>query len=121
MIPVILESPLAAPTLGERECNKIYARACMRDALLRGEAPFASHLLYDQPGILDDTNPQERELGMAAGFVWGRYADHVVVYTDLGISQGMQRGIEMANARGTPIVYRELGLTALARLFPPTV
>lgn len=46
---VILESPFA----GHVESNIEYARACIRDSLLRGEAPLASHLLYTQPGILD--------------------------------------------------------------------
>ena len=47
---VILESPYA----GDIERNVAYARAAMRDSLLRGEAPIASHLLYTQPGVLDD-------------------------------------------------------------------
>ena len=35
-----------------------YARACLRDSLLRGEAPIASHLLYTQPvASLDDSDP----------------------------------------------------------------
>lgn len=42
MILVLLESPYA----GYVERNLAYARACARDCLLRGEAPFASHLLY---------------------------------------------------------------------------
>ena len=39
---VILESPYA----GNVEENVAYARAAVRDSLLRGEAPIASHLLY---------------------------------------------------------------------------
>lgn len=50
MIKVILESPYA----GEIDRNIRYARACVRDSLLRGESPIASHLLYTQSGILDD-------------------------------------------------------------------
>lgn len=56
MILVLLESPYA----GNVELNVTYARACMRDCLKRGEAPFASHLLYTQPGVLDDLVPNER-------------------------------------------------------------
>ena len=52
---VVLESPFA----GNVEMNIHYARACMADCLARGEAPFASHLLYTQPGILDDDIPEE--------------------------------------------------------------
>ena len=52
---VLLESPYA----GDIEANLSYARACMRDCFERGEAPFASHLLYTQMGVLDDTIPAE--------------------------------------------------------------
>ena len=61
---VIVESPYA----GDVEENVRYARACLADCLARGEAPFASHLLYTQPGVLDDDVPGERALGIAAGF-----------------------------------------------------
>ena len=47
---VIIESPFA----GDVDKNIEYARKCVRDSLNRGEAPSASHLLYTQPGILDD-------------------------------------------------------------------
>ncbi len=50
MEAVILESPYGG-TPEEVERNVKYARACLRDCLLRGEAPFASHLLYTQPGV----------------------------------------------------------------------
>lgn len=52
---VIVESPYA----GDIERNVAYARACIADCLKRGEAPFASHLLYTQPGVLDDGVPAE--------------------------------------------------------------
>lgn len=44
---VVLESPYA----GDIERNTNYARDCMRDSILRGEAPIASHLIYTQAGI----------------------------------------------------------------------
>ena len=68
---VIIESPYA----GDTTSNIAYARRCMADSLARGEAPFASHLLYTQRGILDDTQPAERKRGMDAGFAWATYAD----------------------------------------------
>mgnify|MGYP003693619951 CR=1 FL=1 len=88
---VIIESPYA----GDIERNVAYARACMRDSLLRGEAPYASHLLYTQPGVLRDEVPQDRELGITSGFAFRRLADVIAVYTDLGISSGMRRAIEL--------------------------
>lgn len=68
---VYVESPYGSndPEIIKR--NIMYARACVRDCILRGEAPFASHLLYTQDGVLRDEVPDERALGMEAGFVWG--------------------------------------------------
>jgi len=101
---VILESPYAGATAANEE----YARDCMRDCLLRGEAPFASHLLYTQPGVLDDNIPEERQHGIAAGFAWRAVAQATIVYTDLGISRGMELGIADAKTRGVPVEYRQL-------------
>lgn len=111
---VIIESPFA----GDVERNLRYLRACMRDCLKRGEAPYASHALYTQPGVLDDGKPDERKLGIEAGFEFRAHADATVVYTDLGISTGMQYGIEAAESFGLMwlcdghphrIEYRTLG------------
>ena len=81
----------------------------MRDALARGEAPFASHLLYTQAGILRDEVPAEREHGVTAALAWYRAADAAVVYTDRGISRGMETGIAAAKAAGKPVEFRSLG------------
>ncbi len=101
---VVIESPYA----GAVEENIKYARKCMLDSLRRGEAPYASHLLFTQDGILDDLNPEERTLGMDAGFAWGKKADLVAVYMDRGLSLGMQKGIASAMGRSIPIEYRHL-------------
>ncbi|MDO8558168.1 MAG: hypothetical protein Q7S09_03190 [bacterium] len=102
---VVVESPYA----GDVELNVAYARACMRDSLLRRrEAPLASHLLYTQSGVLDDTIPEERALGIEAGLTWGNLAEASVVYTDLGISGGMQQGIERAEKEKRPVERRRL-------------
>lgn len=101
---VILESPYA----GDTEANVAYARACVRDSLMRGEAPIASHLLYTQPGILNDADPRDRELGIAAGLAWKLVAHASVVYMDRGLSVGMQSGIDSAIAAGLKVDYRLL-------------
>ena len=101
---VILESPFA----GDTEKNIEYARRCMADCLKRGEYPFASHLLYTQKGILDDTIPEERELGIRAGLIWAEVADKTVVYIDHGITPGMARGIKHADEDGRKVEYRHL-------------
>lgn len=104
MRKVIIESPFA----GNVEENLAYLRACMRDCLMRGEAPFASHALYTQEGVLDDNKPDERKLGIDAGLHWGTMAEATVVYTDLGISKGMRYGIDHAKAAGRTIELRSL-------------
>ena len=106
---VILESPFAAPTPEGVGHHIAYARACLRDCIQRGEAPFASHLLYTQPGVLRDTVPEERALGMKAGLAWGPVAHATVVYTDCGVSVGMKAGISRAEKEGRPVEFRTLG------------
>lgn len=102
---VIVESPYA----GDIETNVEYARACVRDSLSRGEAPIASHLLYTQPGVLRDEVPEERQWGIDAGLAWKAVAEASVVYTDLGVSRGMEYGISAAEAAGLPVERRSIG------------
>lgn len=48
---VDIETPYMGRNEEELRRNLLYARACVRDSLMRGEIPFASHLFYTQPGI----------------------------------------------------------------------
>ena len=80
----------------------------MADCLRRGEAPFASHLLYTQPHVLQDKVEEERAMGIAAGLQWGAICDFVVVYTDLGISKGMKSSVEMYREMKKEIQLRTL-------------
>lgn len=105
---VVVESPFAHPVPSGRGLNQLYARAALRDCLLRGEAPFASHLLYAQAHVLDDDVPAERALGMAAGWAWMHHVALVAVYVDRGISSGMEAGIARAQALGIEVVERSL-------------
>lgn len=105
---VIVESPYAAETDEEIALNVKYARAAIRDCLMRGEAPIASHLLYTQEGVLDDKIPEERRHGMEAGLAWRHAAEATIVYTDRGISAGMKYGIQDAQEHGRPIEYRNI-------------
>lgn len=102
MIPVYLESPYA----GDFELHTDYARRCVRDCLSRGEAPLGSHVLYALSGCLDEST--DREIGIAAGLAWQPLAAAVVVYGDHGITPGMQRSINLAEARGMTVTYRFL-------------
>jgi len=105
---VVIESPFSGKTPKIEQENIRYARLCVHDCLARGEAPYASHLFFTQPDVLDDDVPKERELGIAAGFAWGETAELVAVYTDRGISKGMEYGIERARKAGQTIENRTL-------------
>lgn len=101
---VIVESPYA----GEIERNLAYARKAMRDCFDRGEAPFASHLLYTQEFVLDDSIPQERAKGIQGGYEWMMKADRVCFYIDLGWSRGMLQALRMARLQFKEIEARSL-------------
>lgn len=88
-----IESPLK----GNYERNQRYARWCMYDSLQRGEAPFASHLLYTQ--VLDDTHPEHREMGISAGEAFYDTTDARAFYVDLDWSNGMARAARRARRR----------------------
>ena len=105
MILVDLESPFA----GNIKEHLTYARRCMAHSISLNEAPLASHLLYTQPGILDDDIPEDRQIGIYAGKNWALHAQATVVYTDYGISAGMEFGIDHALKNGRPVFFREIG------------
>lgn len=104
-VPVVIESPLR----GDIDRNLRYLRAAMRDSLLvHREAPFASVELYHR--VLNDQVEHERELGMNAGFLWAlKTAQRAAVYEDLGVSDGMKRGIHIWSQAGIQIEFRKLG------------
>jgi len=105
---VIIESPYAGATPEIIARNIAYARAAMRDALGRGEAPYASHLLYTQPGVLRDEIPAERDWGIKAGFEFRKLAKRSAFYTDLGMSSGMEWGLKHSTESGIEVVYRSI-------------
>ena len=81
---------------------------------MRGEAPFASHLLYTQDEVLDDAIAEEREAGISAGFAYLQVAQRTVVYIDHGISNGMRQGIEYAKTHGIEVEYRLLDVGTIS-------
>lgn len=105
---VVLESPYA----GDVAENLRYVRAAMRHCLLNGEAPFPSHALYTQEGVLDDTIPEERELGINAGFAIAQAIAKAgggrVFMRDRGWSSGMDRGYAHGVALNQNIDIRRL-------------
>lgn len=105
---VLLESPYA----GDIEANVAYARRALRHAIVLGEAPIAGHLLYTQ--VLDDAVPEERTLGISCHTEWIGAVDALVIYTDRGISKGMQHAIDLARKQGVPVEERSIANWQLA-------
>ena len=105
---VVLESPYGAPDFETIRRNILYFRTCLRDSLERGEAPWCSHSVYPQPGILNDNDEHERTWGISAGLAWGDAAELRAVYLDLGTTRGMKLGIERALEIGQDIEERRL-------------
>lgn len=103
---VIIESPFRGATPEDAARNLAYSRAALADSIRRGENPYASHLLLTQ--ALLDALPDERALGVALGLEWAEVADFVVVYADLGISEGMRQGIEVHRSAGRRVEVRTL-------------
>jgi hypothetical protein len=120
MIRVAIESPLRGSTGSpeEYERNRVYARRAARALLKEGMAPFASHLIYDQPGILDDLVPEERTLGIRAGIAWAESADKRIFFTDYGWSNGMRAAKSFFDENSISYEERTIGLNPEIRTAP---
>lgn len=103
----LIESPYAG-TSDEILENEAYARYAAKDCLSKHEIPFASHILYTQPGVLDDTQSAQRRLGIEAGLIMGQLCQKTALYEDRGVTIGMEEGIERAKAFGREIEHRTL-------------
>ena len=118
---VCIESPYKGKNEEETLRNMRYARACVRDCVLNKDISVASHLYYTQPGILDDNIQGERKKGMEAGWKMFELLGDVNnlpqipfegvsrAYIDLGISSGMEKGLEIARKYGLKIEQKSLG------------
>ena len=108
---VVIESPLS----GDFSRNKRYALWCAFHCYVCDESAYASHLIF--PQFLDDKNPAHREFGITAGYEWAKKANVFAFYTDLGMSEGMERArdrwMDMADA-GATIEERKLTPAMLA-------
>lgn len=105
---VIIESPFKASETHTEAEHIEYAQKCMHDSLMRGESPYASHLLYTQENVLDDSNAEERQLGIEAGFAWRNVAQLTVFYIDFGYSIGMRIGLQDCINKCKPYEIRKL-------------
>lgn len=99
---VVIESPYA----GDVEQNLTYLNLCILDCLVRGETPYASHLMLTK--ALDDLIPWQRKVGIEAGLAVRRIAKNRVFYTDLGWSNGMIAARAKYENEGLSFSHREL-------------
>jgi hypothetical protein len=104
-VPVLLVSPFGG-TSEEKTRHLQYARRCARHCMDLGEAPFGSHLIYTQ--LLNDDFVPHRKKGTSAGLAWASLAPRAVVYTDLGITKGMQDEIRHMESQNKPVCKRTL-------------
>lgn len=99
-----IESPYNGESPEIIKRNILYARIACRWALDHGFFPYASHLFFTQPGILDDKDPTERHLGIDAGKeIIAKSATHSLFFLDFGESSGMTYGRRLAEKAGREI------------------
>lgn len=100
---VVIESPYA----GDVARNRVYLHACIRECALRGDTPYASHLMLTT--ALDDGDPEERALGIRLGLAWRRAAQMRIFYIDRGWSDGMRAAVDLYAVEGLEYEVRKLG------------
>lgn len=93
---------ICSPYSGDIANNIIQARRYSKFAVDEGFLPITPHLLYTQ--FMNDSNPDEREIGMQMGLVLLTKCCEVWVFGER-ISSGMQREIRKAQNRGVQIRY----------------
>ena len=110
--------PLSRPKIyvvsryaGNVERNTAAAIRCCQYVIRNGGMPVASHLLY--PQMLNDSNPSERELGLAFGLELLALCDEIWIFSDeTGLSTGMRAEEAEAKRRKKPIRYYRLEVTS---------
>ncbi len=94
---------VASRYAGDVDANVAAAISYCRRVIDEGHMPVASHLLY--PQILNDNNPEERELGLLFGLALLRNCDELWVFGE--VSPGVAREIEEAKRLKKQIRYFE--------------
>ena len=92
---------VASRYAGSIEANVQAAIRYCRRVIEAGYMPIASHLLY--PQMLDDSDFEEREMGLMFGLVLLRMCDEVWVFGE--ISRGMAEEIKEAKDRKKTLRY----------------
>jgi hypothetical protein len=109
---IAVESPYGSDDWQEIAENIHYLRACMHYVHLQGNAPYASHAISTQPGVLDDSDKGpggERETGIFGGQAIADRMDEKWVFMDKGMTTGMEYGYKRSGEINQPILIKELG------------
>ena len=96
-----------SPYRGDTKRNKEYARKLTRAALDNGFIPVTVHLYLTE--ATDDTNPEERVRGMAAGMKILENCKYILVGDRYGISEGMKAELTFAAVKGKIMLYEKDG------------
>ena len=94
---------VASPYAGNVAENVAAAVRYCRKVIDDGYMPVAGHLLY--PQILDDNDPEERDLGLLFGLALLRTCDEVWVFGT--VSDGVEKEIEEAKRLKKRVRYME--------------
>lgn len=103
---VYLASPLSAPTEEGMVKNQQLAIKLSKRLIQKGLVPMTPHIYF--PLFLNEFNPNERQIGLDMGLVWLNLCQAMYVYTNNGISKGMQGEIEHALKHNIPIYTIDL-------------
>ena len=98
---------VCSPYRGDTKRNKEYARKLTRAALDNGFIPVTVHLYLTE--ATDDTNPEERVLGMAAGMKILENCKYILIGDRYGISEGMKAEMTFAAVKGKIMLYEKDG------------
>jgi len=91
---------ICSPFSGDVAGNTENARRFCRFAVEQGMIPVAPHLHY--PQFMDESDKEQRELGLFFGTVWLRKCDALWFFGDR-ISAGMKKEIQTARRHGIQI------------------
>ena len=103
---------ICSPYAGDIEKNVKAARGYSRFAVDKGFIPVAPHLLF--PQFMNDTDPQERELGLFFGNALMGKCSEVWVFGET-ISPGMIAEIDRAKRKNQHIRYFTDGCKEVSR------
>ncbi len=102
MKKVYICSPYRAHSSAELDRNIEYVQEITRQVLRAGYAPITPHLYMTQ--CLNENDPEERSIGMAAGLQLLAGCDFVVIGDRYGISEGMDTEMRLAEELGIELV-----------------